>query len=122
MLGNGRRRRPCSKLALNAVPGRRFCSGDSAGEHLRWWQVGDRQDAAEFDWTQAQLASPALSGAKAYVEEAVPYAGCRLIDLSGLFVWSRTSVGGAGREPRFVRAIPHRQPDRSACSLDAVSC
>jgi len=60
---------------------------DSAGEHLRFGGKSVRvQDAAAFDWTQAQLAFFA-AGAEAsatYAEEAVN-AGCLIIDLSGLF-------------------------------------
>jgi aspartate-semialdehyde dehydrogenase len=60
---------------------------ESAGEHLRF---GGKsvivKDAAEFDWTQAQLAFFAAGGeaSAAYVEEATN-AGCLVIDLSGLF-------------------------------------
>jgi len=60
---------------------------DSAGEHLR---INGKsvmvQDAAAFDWTQAQLAFFA-AGAEAtasYIEEATN-SGCLVIDLSGLF-------------------------------------
>jgi aspartate-semialdehyde dehydrogenase len=60
---------------------------DSAGEHLRFNGKSVMvQDAAAFDWTQAQLAFFA-AGAEAtasYVEEATN-AGCLVIDLSGLF-------------------------------------
>ncbi|SQI96225.1 Aspartate-semialdehyde dehydrogenase [Klebsiella oxytoca] len=60
---------------------------DSAGEHLRF--AGKSvlvQDAAEFDWTQAQLAffAAGVEATAAYVEEATN-AGCLVIDLSGLF-------------------------------------
>lgn len=60
---------------------------DSAGEHLRF--AGKSvlvQDAAEFDWTQAQLAffAAGVEATAAYVEEATN-AGCTVIDLSGLF-------------------------------------
>ncbi|MCS5932845.1 aspartate-semialdehyde dehydrogenase [Klebsiella pneumoniae subsp. pneumoniae] len=60
---------------------------DSAGEHLRF---GGKsvivKDAAEFDWTQAQLAffAAGVEASAAYVEEATN-AGCLVIDLSGLF-------------------------------------
>lgn len=60
---------------------------DSAGEYLRF--AGKSvivQDAAEFDWTQAQLAF-FVAGAEAtaaWVEEATN-AGCLVIDSSGLF-------------------------------------
>ncbi|ECG8258324.1 aspartate-semialdehyde dehydrogenase [Salmonella bongori] len=60
---------------------------ESAGEHLRF---GGKsvivQDAADFDWTQAQLAF-FVAGAEAsaaWVEEATN-AGCQVIDSSGLF-------------------------------------
>lgn len=60
---------------------------ESAGEHLRF---GGKsvivQDAADFDWTQAQLAF-FVAGAEAsaaWVEEATN-AGCLVIDSSGLF-------------------------------------
>lgn len=60
---------------------------ESAGESLRFGGKTVRvQDAAEFDWTQAQLAFFA-AGAQAsatYAEEATN-AGCLVIDLSGLF-------------------------------------
>lgn len=60
---------------------------ESAGEHLRY---GGKsvivQDAADFDWTQAQLAffAAGVEASAAYVEEATN-AGCLVIDLSGLF-------------------------------------
>ncbi|EHB2442010.1 aspartate-semialdehyde dehydrogenase [Salmonella enterica] len=60
---------------------------ESAGEHLRF---GGKsvivQDAADFDWTQAQLAF-FVAGAEAsaaWVED-VTNAGCLVIDSSGLF-------------------------------------
>ncbi|EBO7978275.1 aspartate-semialdehyde dehydrogenase [Salmonella enterica] len=60
---------------------------ESAGEHLRF---GGKsvivQDAADFDWTQAQLAF-FVGGAEAsaaWVEDATN-AGCLVIDSSGLF-------------------------------------
>ena len=60
---------------------------DSAGEHLRFNGKSVMvQDAAAFDWTQAQLAFFA-AGAEAtasYIEEATN-SGCLVIDLSGLF-------------------------------------
>jgi aspartate-semialdehyde dehydrogenase len=60
---------------------------DSAGEHLRFGGKSVMvQDAAAFDWTQAQLAFFA-AGAEAtasYIEEATN-SGCLVIDLSGLF-------------------------------------
>lgn len=60
---------------------------DSAGESLRYeGKTIKVQDAAEFDWTQAQLAF-FVAGAQAsadYVEEATN-AGCLVIDSSGLF-------------------------------------
>lgn len=60
---------------------------ESAGESLRFeGKTVKVQDAAEFDWTQAQLAFFAAGPAAtaAYVEEATN-AGCLIIDLSGLF-------------------------------------
>ena len=60
---------------------------ESAGEHLRF---GGKsvivQDAAEFDWTQAQLAFfvAGVEATAAWVEEATN-AGCLVIDSSGLF-------------------------------------
>lgn len=60
---------------------------ESAGEHLRF---GGKsvivKDAAEFDWTQAQLAffAAGAEASAAYVEDATN-AGCLVIDLSGLF-------------------------------------
>ncbi len=60
---------------------------DSAGEQLRFGGKSLMvQDAAAFDWTQAQLAFFA-AGAQAtasYIEEATN-SGCLVIDLSGLF-------------------------------------
>lgn len=60
---------------------------ESAGETLRYeGKTIKVQDAAEFDWTQAQLAF-FVAGAQAsadYVEEATN-AGCLVIDSSGLF-------------------------------------
>ena len=60
---------------------------ESAGEHLR---VGGKsvivQDAADFDWTQAQLAF-FVAGAEAsaaWIDDATN-AGCLVIDSSGLF-------------------------------------
>ncbi|EPQ0971532.1 aspartate-semialdehyde dehydrogenase [Citrobacter farmeri] len=60
---------------------------ESAGEHLRF---GGKsvivQDAAEFDWTQAQLAFfvAGVDATAAWVEEATN-SGCLVIDSSGLF-------------------------------------
>jgi aspartate-semialdehyde dehydrogenase len=44
------------------------------------------KDAAEFDWTQAQLAffAAGVEASAAYIEDATN-AGCLVIDLSGLF-------------------------------------
>lgn len=60
---------------------------ESAGENLRYeGKTITVQNAAEFDWTQAQLAF-FVAGAQAsadYVEEATN-AGCLVIDSSGLF-------------------------------------
>ncbi|WP_300000988.1 aspartate-semialdehyde dehydrogenase [uncultured Cedecea sp.] len=60
---------------------------ESAGESLRYeGKTIKVQDAAEFDWTQAQLAF-FVAGAQAsadYVEDATN-AGCLVIDSSGLF-------------------------------------
>ncbi|EBO5223411.1 aspartate-semialdehyde dehydrogenase [Salmonella enterica] len=60
---------------------------ESAGEHLRF---GGKsvivQDAADFDWTQAQLAF-FVAGAEAsaaWIDDAIN-AGCLVIDSSGLF-------------------------------------
>ncbi|EDM8147402.1 aspartate-semialdehyde dehydrogenase, partial [Salmonella enterica subsp. enterica serovar Enteritidis] len=60
---------------------------ESAGEHLRF---GGKsvivQDAADFDWTQAQLAF-FVAGAEAsaaWIDDATN-AGCLVIDSSGLF-------------------------------------
>ena len=60
---------------------------DSAGEHLRFsGKSVIVQDAAEFDWTQAQLAffAAGVEASAAYIEDATN-AGCLVIDLSGLF-------------------------------------
>ncbi|BBQ82930.1 MULTISPECIES: aspartate-semialdehyde dehydrogenase [Enterobacteriaceae] len=60
---------------------------DSAGEHLRFNGKSVRvQDAAEFDWTQAQLAFfvAGMEASATYIEEATN-SGCLVIDLSGLF-------------------------------------
>lgn len=60
---------------------------ESAGENLRYeGKTIKVQDAAEFDWTQAQLAF-FVAGEQAtanYVEDATN-AGCLVIDSSGLF-------------------------------------
>jgi aspartate-semialdehyde dehydrogenase len=60
---------------------------ESAGESLRYEGKTVRvQDAAEFDWTQAQLAF-FVAGAEAsaqYIDDATN-AGCLVIDASGLF-------------------------------------
>ncbi|MBS0846791.1 aspartate-semialdehyde dehydrogenase [Citrobacter sp. JGM124] len=60
---------------------------ESVGENLRYeGRTIQVQDAAEFDWTQVQLAF-FVAGAQAsadYVEEATN-AGCLVIDSSGLF-------------------------------------
>jgi len=80
---------------LETLAERQFPVGDlyalarheSVGKDLRY--VGKTiyvQDAAEFDWTQAQLAF-FVAGAEAsatYIEEATN-AGCLVIDASGLF-------------------------------------
>ena len=80
---------------LELLAERQFPVGDiyplareaSAGETLRYAGRSVRvQDAAEFDWTQAQLAF-FVAGAEAsarYAEEAAN-AGCIVIDSSGLF-------------------------------------
>ncbi|EDX0768862.1 aspartate-semialdehyde dehydrogenase [Salmonella enterica] len=60
---------------------------ESAGEHLRFGgKLVIVQDAADFDWTQAQLAF-FVAGAEAsaaWVDDATN-AGCLVIDSSGLF-------------------------------------
>ncbi|WP_343645766.1 aspartate-semialdehyde dehydrogenase [Enterobacter sp.] len=60
---------------------------ESAGESLRFNGKSVRvQDAAEFDWTQAQLAffAAGVEATASYSEEATN-SGCLVIDLSGLF-------------------------------------
>ena len=60
---------------------------ESAGEHLRFGgKTITVQDAADFDWTQAQLAFfvAGKEATAAWVEEATN-AGCLVIDSSGLF-------------------------------------
>ena len=60
---------------------------ESAGEYLRFAGKSVMvQDAAQFDWTQAQLAffAAGVEASAAYAEEATN-AGCLVIDLSGLF-------------------------------------
>ncbi len=86
---------PWAKPCLKTLAERQFPVGeiyalartDSAGEHLRFGGKSVMvQDAAAFDWTQAQLAFFA-AGAEAtasYIEEATN-SGCLVIDLSGLF-------------------------------------
>ncbi|POU71316.1 aspartate-semialdehyde dehydrogenase [Leclercia sp. LSNIH6] len=80
---------------LETLAERQFPVGDiyalarneSAGEHLRFaGKSVMAQDAAEFDWTQAQLAffAAGVDASAAYIEEATN-AGCLVIDLSGLF-------------------------------------
>ncbi|MDB6982416.1 aspartate-semialdehyde dehydrogenase [Escherichia coli] len=61
---------------------------ESAGEQLRFGgKTITVQDAAEFDWTQAQLAFfvAGKEATAAWVEEATN-SGCLVIDSSGLFV------------------------------------
>ncbi len=61
--------------------------GESTGENLRYeGKTILVQDAAEFDWTQAQLAFfvAGVEASARYVEEATN-AGCLVIDSSGLF-------------------------------------
>ena len=64
-----------------------LASSESAGESLRYeGKTVQVQDAADFDWTQAQLAF-FVAGAEAsaqYIDEATN-AGCLVIDASGLF-------------------------------------
>ncbi|MDF7759819.1 aspartate-semialdehyde dehydrogenase [Kosakonia cowanii] len=64
-----------------------LAKSESAGENLRFGGKTVRvEDAAAFDWTQAQLAF-FVAGAQAtatYIEEATN-AGCLVIDTSGLF-------------------------------------
>jgi aspartate-semialdehyde dehydrogenase len=64
-----------------------LASSESAGESLRYeGKTVQVQDAADFDWTQSQLAF-FVAGAEAsaqYIEEATN-AGCLVIDASGLF-------------------------------------
>ena len=80
---------------LETLAERQFPVGDiyalarneSAGEHLRFNGKSVMvQDAAEFDWTQAQLAFFAAGpeASATYIDEATN-AGCLVIDLSGLF-------------------------------------
>ena len=60
---------------------------ESAGEQLRFGgKTITVQDAAEFDWTQAQLAFfvAGKEATAAWVEEATN-SGCLVIDSSGLF-------------------------------------
>ncbi|HCQ7754327.1 aspartate-semialdehyde dehydrogenase [Citrobacter sp. 50677481] len=60
---------------------------ESAGEHLRFaGKTVTVQDAAEFDWTQAQLAFfvAGVEATAAWVDDATN-AGCLVIDSSGLF-------------------------------------
>ena len=60
---------------------------ESAGESLRFGGKTVRvQDAAEFDWTQVQLAffAAGVEATSTYVEEATN-SGCLVIDLSGQF-------------------------------------
>ncbi|MGP3592266.1 aspartate-semialdehyde dehydrogenase [Vagococcus sp. WN89Y] len=64
-----------------------LASSESAGENLRFaGKTVQVQDAAEFDWTQAQLAFfvAGVEATAAYIEEATN-AGCLVIDTSGLF-------------------------------------
>jgi Aspartate-semialdehyde dehydrogenase len=60
---------------------------ESAGETLRFGGKSVRvQDAAEFDWTQVQLAffAAGVEATARYAEEATN-SGCLVIDLSGLY-------------------------------------
>lgn len=64
-----------------------LASSESAGANLRFaGKTVQVQDAAEFDWTQAQLAFfvAGVEATAAYIEEATN-AGCLVIDTSGLF-------------------------------------
>lgn len=90
---------------------------ESAGEHLRF---GGKsvivQDAADFDWTQAQLAF-FVAGAEAsaaWVDDATN-AGCLVIDSSGLFAL----------EPDVPLVVPEVNPyvlaDYRNCNVIAVA-
>lgn len=90
---------------------------DSAGEHLRF---GGKsvivKDAAEFDWTQAQLAFFAM-------RRRSQCSVCRRSDqrrVSGyrsqrpVCAGAGRTAGGAGREPVRIRRLPQPQPDCGA--------
>ncbi|HBZ7014753.1 TPA: aspartate-semialdehyde dehydrogenase [Salmonella enterica subsp. enterica serovar Typhimurium] len=90
---------------------------ESAGEHLRF---GGKsvivQDAADFDWTQAQLAF-FVAGAEAsaaWIDDATN-AGCLVIDSSGLFAL----------EPDVPLVVPEVNPyvlaDYRNCNVIAVA-
>ncbi len=77
---------------------------ESAGEQLRFGgKTITVQDAAEFDWTQAQLAFfvAGKEATAAWVEEATN-SGCLVIDSSGLFAL----------EPDVPLVVPEVNPFR----------
>lgn len=98
---------------------------DSAGEHLRFGGKSVMvQDAAAFDWTQAQLAFFA-AGAEAtasYIEEATS-SGCLVIDLSGLFSprsrmcrwWCRTSTRLCWLTTATATSLQYRTASPASC-------
>lgn len=93
---------------------------ESAGEQLRFGgKTITVQDAAEFDWTQAQLAF--LSQAKKLplprVEEATN-SGCPVIDSSGLFARTRRTAGGAGSKPVCTDRLPQPECHRRTRQSD----
>ena len=82
--------KPCLKRWLNVSSVGEIYAlarNESAGEQLRFGgKTITVQDAAEFDWTQAQLAFfvAGKEATAAWVEEATN-SGCLVIDSSGLF-------------------------------------
>ena len=87
---------------------------DSAGEHLRF---GGKsvivKDAAEFDWTQAQLAffAAGVEASAAYVDQR-RVSGYR--SQRPVCAGAGRTAGGAGREPVRIRRVPQPQPDCGA--------
>ncbi|MFP1497783.1 aspartate-semialdehyde dehydrogenase [Escherichia coli] len=82
---------------------------ESAGEQLRFGgKTITVQDAAEFDWTQAQLAFfvAGKEATAAWVEEATN-SGCLVIDSSGLFARTRRTAGGAEVNPFVLTDDPN---------------
>lgn len=116
--------KPCLKRWLN-VSSRlgkfmHWHRNESAGEQLRFGgKTITVQDAAEFDWTQAQLAFfvAGKEATAARVEEATN-SGCPVIDSSGLFARTRRTAGGAGSKPVCTDRLPQPECHRRTRQSD----